>query len=147
MAQILRGRSQQNAFCLPNGGPSCTWHADVWPLECVRQSRRQPFRNGSAAPVWARNDFEQVLIRVCEIEAAPAVIVIYLVGFRSSWVCPIRQTTRSDASEHGIKTLVVSAKRVAERTLSAHQTIVWFNCTPIWTSLRPCNQVRCANCT
>jgi hypothetical protein len=70
---------------------------------------------GSIAPVGPRDDFEQVSVGVREIKTSPPVIVIDFVGPRLSGICPIRQTTRTYASEHGIKTLVIDEEGVVLR--------------------------------
>jgi hypothetical protein len=79
-----------------------------WRLTCWRKT----LEPRSAAAVAARDDFELVAIRICEIETPATVIAVNLVWSRSSGIRPISQSLRTDASEHGVKIAFSNEKRV-----------------------------------
>jgi hypothetical protein len=72
--------------------------------------------DGSIAAEGTCHDFEQVFVGICEVDAAPPVIVINFVGPRLSGIRLIRQTTCTYASEHGIKALLFDEEGIMLRS-------------------------------
>src|SRR5258708_917052 len=62
-----------------------------------------PCRSTAAAPVWARDHFQIVAVRVGKIDPASAVIMIDLARAATPRVGPVLETLLTDAAEDGIE--------------------------------------------
>jgi hypothetical protein len=59
--------------------------------------------SATTAPVWARDHFQIVAVRVEKVDPAAAVIMIDLARMATPWVGPVLETLFADAAEDGIE--------------------------------------------
>src|SRR5947207_1082835 len=59
----------------------------------------EPSRFPAAASIRARDDFQEMAVRILEIDAAPAVVMVDLSGFGAGGIGPIGETLLLNAAK------------------------------------------------